>query len=456
MTLKARVLQLWESQSESIAQVGLIGDDTGAIKFVSWSKAELPLIEEGRSYEFENVVTDSWQGRFSIKLNRTSKIMELEEDIEVRGQEVETVGALINVQDGSGLIKRCNECNRMLVKGVCAIHGKVEGIYDLRIKAVIDDGISAQDVLLPREITEQITGITLDEAKSLAAESLDPSIITSKIKEMLLGRYYSVRGPRVGRYILVEEINPTKPDLGEIKQMLEQAEAIHDGFKTPAAVDSTAASGEAPQVGDDNGSNGPSVRQLFRREVARRVFAQEFRESDLAYREGDDQYAPRYLLTPTGAKCNRGLLVGTLTEKDDISTESEYWRARIADPTGTFVVYTGQYQPEVTQALASINPPEFVSIVGKPNTYETDDGDIITSIRPESLSIVDTDTRDQWVLEASRQTIDRLSGMQDGDAECARAVEHYATDMGYYKQMVIDALHSMERTAVKTINLSKA
>ena len=80
------------------------------------------------------------------------------------------------------------------------------------------------------------------------------------------------------------------------------------------------------------------------REVAHRVFAAELKESNLQSKEGqDDQYPKQYLLTPTGAKCNRVFIVGTLIEKDDVGTDSDFWRGRIVDPTGAFYVTAGQY-----------------------------------------------------------------------------------------------------------------
>jgi len=73
----------------------------------------------------------------------------------------------------------------------------------------------------------------------------------------------------------------------------------------------------------------------FAREVARRVYSSELRDSDLTFRENEDQYAPLYLITPTGARCNRVLLVGTLTERDNLGDEVEYWRGRVAAPPGS-------------------------------------------------------------------------------------------------------------------------
>jgi len=209
--LKVKVTQLWETNSEAISQSGLIGDETGSIKFVKWAKADLPDLEEGKSYHLLNLVTDEFQGRFSVKLNRTSKIELLDVDVEVGSQAAEFAGALVDVQKGSGLIKRCPVCKRSLAKGVCSEHGKVEGTYDLRIKAVMDDGRRVQDVLINRETTERLVGLTLDEAKQMAMEALDHEVVRSLIEGKLVGRYFSVTGPRVDRYLLVETINEAQP-----------------------------------------------------------------------------------------------------------------------------------------------------------------------------------------------------------------------------------------------------
>ena len=205
--LKVKVVQLWEANSDAISQSGLIGDETSSIKFVKWVKADLPNLEEGKSYYLKNLVTDEFQGRFSVKLNRTSQIEPLETDIEVGSQAAEFSGALVDVQKGSGLIKRCPICKRSLAKGICSEHGKVEGTYDLRIKAVMDDGRRVQDVLINRETTERLVGLTLEDAKQMAMDALDHEVVRGVIENKLMGRYFIVTGPRVDRYILVETIN---------------------------------------------------------------------------------------------------------------------------------------------------------------------------------------------------------------------------------------------------------
>ncbi|KQC15895.1 MAG: replication protein A, partial [Methanosaeta sp. SDB] len=225
--LRAKVVQLWDPTSEAISQTGLIGDDSGVIKFVKWAKSELPDLVEGESYLFKNVVTDEFEGRFSVKLNRTSGFEPLEEAIEVSPQEAKFTGAIVDVQKGSGLIKRCPVCRRMLTKGICGEHGKQEGTYDLRIKAVLDDGLKVQEVLINRERTESLVGISMEEAKTMAMEALDHEVVRGMIGEILLGRYYTVSGPTVDRYILVETISPVPPvNAQEADLLAERAEEV--------------------------------------------------------------------------------------------------------------------------------------------------------------------------------------------------------------------------------------
>lgn len=144
-----------------------------------------------------------------------------------------------------------------------------------------------------------------------------------------------------------------------------------------------------------------------RREIARRVFAVEFDESTHSYRSGEEERAPIYVVSPTGALINRLFVVGVLTESTWVNEETV--RARIADPTGSFVVYAGQYQQEARSQLADLEDPAFVAVTGKANVFEPEGGDRIwTSIRPEAVAEVDPETRDRWVVNTADRTLDRI------------------------------------------------
>ncbi|GAA0474773.1 replication factor A (plasmid) [Halococcus dombrowskii] len=205
--ITAKVVELWEPRSDSIAQVGLIGDETGRIKFTAWAKSDLPSIEEGSVYQLGNVVTDEYQGQYSVKLNRTTTIEEVDEEIEVGDNSTEVEGALVDIQSGSGLIKRCPEedCTRVLQNGRCSEHGEVDGEFDLRIKGVLDSGTEVHEVIFNREMTEEFADITLAEAKERAMDALDTTVVADDISEDVLGQYYRVSGPELGRYVLVNE-----------------------------------------------------------------------------------------------------------------------------------------------------------------------------------------------------------------------------------------------------------
>ncbi|SFB67185.1 hypothetical protein SAMN05444422_1017 [Halobiforma haloterrestris] len=195
------------------------------------------------------------------------------------------------------------------------------------------------------------------------------------------------------------------------------------------------------------------------REVARRVFASEFNDATYSFKESDDERAPNYALLPTGDRANRVFIVGTLTETEDVGEDSEYWRGRVVDPTGTFFVYAGQYQPEAAATLRDTEPPAYVSVVGKPRTYETEDGTVNVSVRPESIAVVDEGTRDRWVAETAERTLERIEEFQEWEAEqeapesgstaptneyAQMARERYDSPVENYRRDVIQALEQLE------------
>ena len=186
------------------------------------------------------------------------------------------------------------------------------------------------------------------------------------------------------------------------------------------------------------------------REIARRVFAQEFNDATYTFKESDDDRAPVYVLLPTGQRANRVFVVGTLTETDDVGEEAEYWQGRIVDPNGdTFFTYAGQYQPDAASMLRDLEPPEYVAVVGKPRTYETDDGNVNVSIRPESITAVDETTRDRWVVETAERTLSRIEAFETEtpDEYVQMAREEYDLPVENYRRSAVSALEKLQETA---------
>ncbi len=216
ITVKGKVMQLWDPTSPSISQTGLIGDDTGVVRLTIFAKSADKLaitLEEGESYEFRNVVSSIWQGQISLKANSNSEIVPLDVDIEVKRQYVAVIGIITDISAGSGLIKRCPECKRKLTRGNCAEHGRVEGVFDLRLKAVLQDSVpnnppQSHDLVINAGLVEKLTGISLQKAIDLASEALDTGVVSDYLSEKVLFRYYRVTGAKLSSNFLVEEIVP--------------------------------------------------------------------------------------------------------------------------------------------------------------------------------------------------------------------------------------------------------
>jgi len=197
------------------------------------------------------------------------------------------------------------------------------------------------------------------------------------------------------------------------------------------------------------------------REIAWRVFAGEFNDATKEVSDGGER-SPSYVVTPLGAKINRLFIVGVLTDVENVGTdEAPMWRARLTDPTGTFHIYSGQYQPEASAALSKLKPPAFVAVTGKSRLFSPDPGTIYTSVRPEKVKVVDEGLRDYWTLEACRSLKRRLEalreaykmdpvkkeelaalGVKPAMAEgIVAAVEHYGkVDLSRYSAMLAEAL----------------
>ena len=158
----------------------------------------------------------------------------------------------------------------------------------------------------------------------------------------------------------------------------------------------------------------------FKRETAHRLFAEEFNASRVEIKGNAEEREPSFVVSPLGAKINRVHVVGVCTDVEPVGESGEVYRARISDPTGIYTVYAGQYQPEAAQVLTELQPPCFIAVTGKARTYEPEPGTVFVSIRPETITQVDEATRDRWVLQAARCTLDRIEATEmvgRGDAQ---------------------------------------
>jgi hypothetical protein len=149
--------------------------------------------------------------------------------------------------------------------------------------------------------------------------------------------------------------------------------------------------------------------QTFKKQPTIRMLAIEVKDTTVVLKNADkEQFEPSIYLTPTGAEANRVLIAGTAIEKEDIGTDSTFFRLRVADPTGAVFVYAGQYQPEAAKAIKKLNVPCFVIVSGKISHYMPEGGDTIVSVRAESISAVDLEIRNLTMADTAHHTVKRL------------------------------------------------
>jgi RPA family protein len=192
----------------------------------------------------------------------------------------------------------------------------------------------------------------------------------------------------------------------------------------------------------------PQQTDVPSREVAKRVFAAELNTATYTFKTSQYERAPVYVALPTGERANRICIGGTVTDIEDVGETAEYLRARVADPTGTFWVYAGEYQVDALKQLKKVKAPAFVTIVGKPRTYKNDDGSMNVSVVPEDVGVIDLKTRNAWVYETAKRTLERVhSARETSPKVAALAREQYGHDGSSFAHVAAFALQDLLEAA---------
>lgn len=137
------------------------------------------------------------------------------------------------------------------------------------------------------------------------------------------------------------------------------------------------------------------------------------------FKKGDGEKAPKFLALPTGEDAARVLYAGVLTEVRDVGDNQEYLQIRTVTADGEpIIAYAGQYDDEAKAAVKSLDAPTLVAIVGKPRSYQTEEGDFYVNVRPESIVEIDVETKEHISAEAAQGAIERA----DPDSRLGGAV----------------------------------
>ena len=224
---------------------GTMMDDTGEIQFSAWNDFGL---EQGRSYRVSNAYIRSWKSIPQLNLGDNSEVSLVDVvfdesavgqgnertigDIAKNGGGMDVIirGAIVDIRPGSGMIKRCPECNRMIINNECKSHGAVEPVPDLRMRIVIDDGTGSIATTMNRETTERFTGVSFKAASELA-KARGEDIVVKDLGDRLYLKHLKVRGNAMndeyGLKINAKEITEDDVDVKKgAKELLDEVEGM--------------------------------------------------------------------------------------------------------------------------------------------------------------------------------------------------------------------------------------
>jgi len=214
---------------------GIFEDGTGRVQYSAWHDFQLKPAEV---VQISGGYVKAWKGVPKLNFGERASVVRLKpEDVPDLGSgkvkprpiaEIEKIGGatdavvsgtIIDVKEGSGLIKRCPQCKRMVQKGACRIHGKVDGIPDLRVKAILDDGEATLSIVMNRAVTELVLGLTLDDCVRQAQEAMTTDVIKDIVEEKVLAKPMTARGnvlsDEYGLMMIVSEATPVEVDIRE-------------------------------------------------------------------------------------------------------------------------------------------------------------------------------------------------------------------------------------------------
>lgn len=201
---------------------GELADETGRVSFSAWEPQNLPPeFKADAVVRLRSAYVRAYRGVPNLNVNQYTQIdvlpdTDMPDAASLRQErpfdlgELEAVGGgegilvegvILEVKKGSGIIERCptteagRTCNRVLQKKECRVHGKqAKPVYDMRIKAVLDDGYGAATFFAGRDVTEKILGKTLAQAQEQARDAMTVDVIQDELVEKLTARRVVLRG----------------------------------------------------------------------------------------------------------------------------------------------------------------------------------------------------------------------------------------------------------------------
>ena len=154
-----------------------------------------------------------------------------------------------------------------------------------------------------------------------------------------------------------------------------------------------------------------------KRQAATPMFASEYGESTLS-EKGSGEFDPSFVVTKLGSRVNRVIVAGLLEriEGRDVANGSVIYQGQLRDPSGINYFSVGDYVSdsvkETTIQLSSRlenGEPILLLMIAKTRLYQTEEGAIYTSLRPEEMCVIDAQRYASWLAKTSDSMMNRMS-----------------------------------------------
>ena len=196
--------------SKRVVRSGDVMDPTGRCRLTAWCEFDP---EPGEFISIEGGRVQFWQGSPDLVIDDLAQVSSISDKpwekldpenhwVEVGLTEIThggsrrgiaTEGTVVAINSGSGIIERCPECRRMLRDGSCSDHGPQRGEEDLRLRFVVDNGISNANLFLGRDAAESFLGMSMEDVKQEISATSSQDFI-SRLQNLVLGKKVLVHG----------------------------------------------------------------------------------------------------------------------------------------------------------------------------------------------------------------------------------------------------------------------
>ena len=131
-----------------------------------------------------------------------------------------------------------------------------------------------------------------------------------------------------------------------------------------------------------------------KREFSYWISARELREAKVQEETQEEERKRVYIVTPLGTRARRILFCGTVTQKNQ---DEGMTKATVNDGTSNFYItaFANDFAMDVKNAIDQIEPGTDVTVMGRINTYSSNDK-LYVNVNPEFMVRCNPETRRYW------------------------------------------------------------